>query len=117
MRTRPKQLGTAFETRTVRRAQDKGLVAERIAEGGAQDLGDVRVYTDPEWVLECKDRQQLNVHQALEKAQLKSGTRRTAVVWRRMVRKKGNTNRTQQGPIVAVVELDVFLELLAEREA
>lgn len=35
MRTRPKDLGTRMETRIVRAAQDAGLVAERIAEGGA----------------------------------------------------------------------------------
>lgn len=112
MRTKPKDLGTAFETRIVRRAQDHGLVAERLAEGGAYDRGDVRILTDCEWVLECKDRMQLNIHDTVEKAILKAGTRNTVVVWRRMARKPGNSNRTQVGPVVVALELDRFLELL-----
>lgn len=112
MRTRPKDLGTAMETRIVRAAQDAGLVAERIAEGGANDLGDVRIYAEAEWVIEAKDRMQLNIHQTLERALAKSQTPHTAVVWRRMVRKAGNTNRTQDGPVVVAMTLDTFLELL-----
>lgn len=112
MRTRPKDLGTAQETRIVRAAQDAGLVAERIAEGGPNDIGDVRIYAEAEWVIEAKDRTQMNVHQALEKALTKSGTPHTAVCWRRMVRKPGNTNRTQDGPVVVAMTLDAFLGLL-----
>lgn len=112
LRTRPKDLGTKHETRIVNAAQDAGLIAERIAEGGQYDIGDVRIWAEDEWILEAKDRERLNVHQALENAQLKSGTTRTAVVWRRMVRKPGNTNRTQDGPIVVALDLDSFLRLL-----
>lgn len=114
MKTRPKDLGTAHETRIVRAAQDAGLVAERIAEGGAADRGDVRILTDHEWVIEAKDRQNLNIHQALAKAAQKAQTGRVAVVWRRMVRRPGNTNRTQDGPIVVALTLEAYLELLAE---
>lgn len=112
MRTRSKDLGTRFETFVVRQAQAAGLIAERLAEGGAQDRGDVRVLTDTEWVLECKDRERLNIHQALEKALAKSATPDTAVAWRRFYRKKGNTNRTQDGPVIVAVTLERFLELL-----
>ena len=112
MRTSPKQLGTAHETRIVRAAQNAGLVAERIAEGGVHDLGDVRIFADQEWIIECKDRERLNVHQTLEKAQAKAGTPWVAVVWRRMTRKAGNERRTQDGPIVVAVDLERFLELL-----
>ena len=112
MKTRPKDLGTRQETRIVRAAQDTGLISERLAEGGSTDRGDVRILTNHEWIIESKDRQQLNIHQALDKALRKSGTHRTAVIWRRMTRQPGNTRRTQDGPIVVALTLDTFLQLL-----
>lgn len=112
MKSRPKDLGTAHETRIVRACHDAGLVAERIAEGGAYDVGDVRIYAEHEWVIEAKDRMALNIHQALAKARSKAGGLPTAVVWRKTVRKDGNTNRTQDGPIVVALALEDFLELL-----
>jgi len=114
MRTKPKDLGTKLETWTVRRAQDSGLVAERLAEGGANDRGDIRVLTDWEWVGECKNRAQLNIHDAVGQAVAKSGTWRTFVVWKRLVRKSGNTVRTQAGPPIVAMTVDTFLELLKE---
>jgi hypothetical protein len=112
MKTRPKDLGTRLETNIVRNAQDYGLIAERLPEGAANDRGDIRIYTDTEWVGEVKDRMNLNVPRALEKALAKSQTPDTFLAYRKMVRKTGNTNRTQDGPVVVVVTLDRFLELL-----
>jgi hypothetical protein len=114
MRTRPKDLGTRLETAVVRNAIDRGLIAERLAEGAVNDRGDIRVYTDEEWVGEVKDRMSLNVPQALAKALLKSGSYNTFLVWRKMKRLDGNTRRTQDGPVVVVLTLDRFLELLAD---
>lgn len=114
MRSRPKDLGTKFETWVVRVAQKHGLIAERLAEQGSNDRGDIRIYCDTEWVLEAKDRMQLNLHQTLEKATLKSGTLNTGVVWRKMTRKPGNQNRTQDGPVIVAITLERFLQLLAE---
>lgn len=114
MKTRPKDLGTRLESATVIAAMDAGLIAERLAEGGMRDRGDLRILTNDEWVGETKDRMQLNIHQALEKARTKSGTHRTFVVWRRMVRKPGNQRRTQAGPTIVALEVDTFLELLKE---
>lgn len=118
MRTRPKDLGTRHETRVVRACQDAGLIAERLAEAGVNDLGDVRIIcaNDQTWILECKDRQNLPIHKALDKALRKSMTPRTAVVWRRMVRREGNTNRTQEGPVVVALTLEAFIELLGGTE-
>jgi hypothetical protein len=114
MRTRPKTLGTRQETFTVRRAQDRGLIAERLAEGGTADRGDIRILTDSEWIGEVKDRQQLNLHQALQKAILKAGTPDTFIVWRKMTRVNGSERRTQDGPVLVALTLDRFLELLKE---
>lgn len=112
MKTRPKDLGTRFETWTVNHAQGYGLVAERLAEGGNKDRGDIRILTDHKWVGEVKDRQQLNIHQALEKAIIKSGSLRTFVVWRRMTRRDGAERRHQDGPVIVALTLDTFLKLL-----
>lgn len=114
MKTSPKALGTRQETAVVRLAQAHGLVAERLPEGGVQDRGDIRIYTDHEWVGEVKDRQQLNLHQTLEKAILKSGTTDTFVVWRKMIRTPGSTRRRQDGPVLVALTLDRFLALLKE---
>lgn len=114
MRTRPKDLGTAFETWMVNQTQDVGLIAERIAEGGQYDRGDIRILTDHEWIGECKNRTNLNIHLAVEQAVAKAGHQRTFVVWKRMVRKKGNTNRTQPGPPIVAMPVDTFLALLKE---
>lgn len=114
MRTRPKDLGTRQETAVVRRAQDHGLVAERLAEGGAADRGDIRILTDIEWVGEVKDRMALNIHQEVDKARRKSGVHSTFVVWRKMKRNQGSTRRVQDGPILVALTLDRFLELLVD---
>jgi hypothetical protein len=103
-----------MESFVVHAAHDHGLVAERLAEGAAYDLGDVRILTDVEWIVEVKDRQQMNVPRALEKAILKSGTLNTALVYRKMVRRSGNQRRTQDGPVIVALTLPRFLELLAE---
>ena len=114
MRSRPKDLGTRQETRVVRAAQDAGLIAERLAEGGTADRGDVRIYADDEWIVEVKDQMALNVPRTLEKALGKSGTPNTALAYRKMVRKEGNTNRTQDGPVIVALTLERFLGLLKE---
>ena len=109
-----KNQGTAWESEIVRRAQAVGLMAERIAEGGAYDRGDVEIYTnDDVWTIEAKDRANLNIHKALEKARRKSSHRyTTAVAWKRRVRKDGNVNRTQDGEPVVAMTLDLFLEVI-----
>jgi len=114
MRTRPKDLGTRLESFVVRTAQTAGLIAERLAEGAVNDRGDVRILTDDEWIIEAKNRMNLNVPLALEKAIAKSGTQNTALVYRKMTRKKNNTNRTQDGPVIVALTLPRFLELLAD---
>jgi len=114
MKTRPKDAGTRFETTTVRSAQDAGLIAERLPEAGTNDLGDIRITTDLEWIGECKDRMSLNIPQALEKALTKSGTPNTFLVYRKMIRKPGNQNRTQDGPTIVALTLDRFLQLLKD---
>lgn len=123
MRTRPKDLGTRWETFVVTAARAMGLVARRLAEGGRYDEADVEIHdaAGRRYLIECKDRSALNAHGALEKARLKAGDdARVALVWRRMVRTADSTRRRSAGPAVVVVQLPVFLDLLArasDREA
>jgi hypothetical protein len=114
---RPKKQGTAAETAFVTAARGWGLVARRLPEGGSLDVGDVEVHTPDgdTWVVEVKHRTALNVHQTLHKARVKAGPRHSvAVVWKRSVRKGGNTRRTPDGePVVVAVRLADFLALLS----
>ena len=45
--SKPKAQGTRWETELVRRAHDRGLMADRIAEGGLNDRGDVWLVNPP----------------------------------------------------------------------
>ena len=114
MRTSPRTLGTREETKTVNAAQDVGLIAGRLPEGGAYDQGDIYILTDQEWIGEVKHRERLNIHQTLEKAIAKSDTPNTFVVWRRSTRTPGHQNRHQDGPVIVALTLDSFLELLGK---
>lgn len=120
MRTKAKDLGTWLETYTVRQAVAQGLKAERLAEGGRGDLGDVRITLDTGevWILECKNAENVNEQAVLAKAARKAEahTSRVGVVRRRMKRKDGNVRRTQVGPITVTVDLELLLELLNERQ-
>lgn len=114
MKTRSKDLGTQFETWTVNKAQDRGLISERLAEGGSKDRGDVRILTNTEWVAECKNRSNLNIHTAVQDAMWKAGHNQAVVFWKRLVRKKGNTNRHQPAPPIVAMSVETFLMLLKE---
>lgn len=100
---KPKDQGTRWETMLVRTARTYGLDAERLPESGVNDEGDLRIN---HWIVEAKHRRQLNIHDALHKAQLKAGdSRPAAVAWKRRV----DTNRH---PIIIAMSLHDFLELL-----
>ena len=87
---RPKDQGTRWESELVRRAQDIGILAGRLAEGGITDQGDV-------WLLDTPDSELAKV----------------AVAWKRLVPRDGNTRRVPDGePDVVVMRVDDFLELL-----
>ena len=118
---KPKMQGTAFESWMVKWLEKIPEVTwpRRIAEGGAKDIGDVtwEDYAGLTWVGECKATQTLNVTRVLSKARLKSPDPKTTVLlWKRLTRSKGNTNRTPDGePIVVVMALDTFHILMRDR--
>jgi hypothetical protein len=114
--SKAKSQGTRFETWIVDKLNEATYPwgsARRLAEGGVKDRGDIE-YTDgfnQGWVIEAKATQTLNVTRVLGKARKKGG-RYTVLVWKRLTKSKGNTNRTPDGePIVVVVPWELWCEL------
>lgn len=117
---KPKVQGTSFETWIVNWANAVlGFGrAERLAEGGSKDEGDVRINLPFErWYVEAKATQTLNVTRVLGKAREKSpDPKRTVLMWKRLVKlKDGQKKRRPDGEkIVVVMGLDTY-ELLMQR--
>lgn len=88
-----KNQGTRFETAFVDAAKAFGLDAERLAEQGSNDLGDVRI--NSKWPQDPY----------------------VAVAWKRLVNKGGARRRADGEPVVVVVSLSDFLSLMELAEA
>lgn len=88
---KPKAQGTAWETAFVRMAQDAGLIAQRLPEGGANDAGDV-------WLIDTPSRDSHYNDVAV-------------VAWSRLVH-NGEGRRVPDGArSVVVMSTDAFLDL------
>ncbi len=74
MVNKAKKQGTNYETNIVNRLNKvENFKSQRFAEGGSKDLGDIQLFADnEEYFIEAKSRQNLNLHQSLEKAIEKS---------------------------------------------
>ena len=70
MVNKAKKQGTTYETNIVNRLnKNNNFKSQRFAEGGSKDLGDVQLFVDDEeYFIEAKSRQNLNIHQSLDKA-------------------------------------------------
>ena len=70
MVNKAKKQGTTYETNIVNRLnKNNKFRSQRFAEGGSKDLGDVQLFVDDEeYFIEAKSRQNLNIHQSLDKA-------------------------------------------------
>jgi Holliday junction resolvase len=115
MVNKAKKQGTNYETNIVNRLnQIQNFKAQRFAEGGSNDLGDVQLFiNDEEFFIEAKSRQNLNLHQTLDKAINKSGDLNTLVFWKKLKRKSNNERRTNDGvPEVVSMSYDLFVKLL-----
>jgi Holliday junction resolvase len=115
MVNKAKRQGTNYETNIVNRLnQIQNFKAQRFAEGGSNDLGDVQLFiNDEEFFIEAKSRQNLNLHQTLDKAINKSGDLNTLVFWKKLKRKSNNERRTNDGvPEVVSMSYDLFVKLL-----
>ena len=113
--SKAKAQGTTHESWVVKELGAAGIAARRLAEGGADDEGDVETYIHGDrWVLEGKARQTLNIQATLGKARRKAGGLRVAVVWKRLVKVAGYQNRqpVEGERVVVILGWDDFLFLV-----
>lgn len=102
--SKAKAQGTRYENQVRDFFKSLGYPAERIAEGGSLDEGDVAVsFYGSKLVAECKARQNLNVQLTIGKALKKAGHDRTVVFWKRLVRTEGASRRTVVAGVAEVV--------------
>jgi len=115
MVNKAKTQDTNYETNIVNRLNKiDNFKAQRFAEGGSNDLGDIQLYIDDEeFFIEAKSRQNLNLHQTLDKAINKSGDINTLVFWKKLKRKSNNERRSNDGvPEVISMSYELFVKLL-----
>ena len=123
--SKSKAQGTAFESYIVTLAKQHGLTAERLAEGGTRDPGDIHLIDidGDHWIIEAKHRANLNQHRAIKDAIAKVGRAdlpypiyKVALAHKRTVRKDGNTNRSADGVgAIVSMELSDFIRMCAGR--
>ena len=112
MVNKAKKQGTNYETNIVNRLNKvENFKSQRFAEGGSKDLGDIQLFADnEEYFIEAKSRQNLNLHQSLEKAIEKSSNVNTVLFWKKLKRKGENKRRTNDGmPEVVSMSYDCLL--------
>ena len=115
MVNKAKKQGTTYETNIVNRLnKNKSFKSQRFAEGGSNDLGDIQLLVgDEEYFIEAKSRQNLNIHQSLDKAIDKSGSINTILFWKKLKKRDGNSRRTSDGmPEVVTMSYDLFVKLM-----
>lgn len=116
--SKQKAQGTGLETWIVKAFADAGMQARRLPEGGSTDEGDVEVEINgTRWVVESKATQTLNVQEVLGKARKKAGgSTPVAVVWKRLVKVAGFTNRQPVNGerVVVVLSWDDFIRVIGK---
>ena len=115
MVNKAKKQGTTYETNIVNRLNKHKLFkSQRFAEGGSNDLGDIQLLVgDEEYFIEAKSRQNLNIHQSLDKAIDKSGSENTILFWKKLKKMDGNSRRSSDGmPEVVTMSYDLFVKLM-----
>lgn len=113
-----KAQGTAFETWICKALNSLGITANRLAEGGMYDEGDVAAHLseDARWIIECKATANLNIQKILGKARRKANGAPVILVWKRLV--KTSTSKTRQPVdgerIVVCLSWEDFVRLLTD---
>lgn len=115
--SKSKAQGTAHESWIVQALGAIKVKARRLAEGGSADEGDVEAsIAGTRWILEGKARQTLAVQTTLAKARRKAAGAPVALVWKRLVKVAGKTNRQPVAGerVVVILGWDDFLALVAQ---
>ncbi len=94
--------------------ENENFKAQRFAEGGSNDLGDIQLFVgDEEYFIEAKSRQNLNAHQSLDKAINKSGSKNTILFWKKLKKTEGKTRRSSDGiPEIVSMSYELFIKLI-----
>lgn len=114
--SKSKAQGTRWESEFRRTLEGKlGVPVVRLVEGGIHDRGDLAFHIgDQQFVVECRDRETMQVHRATEQARRKASPAMVFVAWKRKRLEPGNTMRTQVGQPVAILPLADLIKLLAQ---
>ncbi len=114
--SKSKAQGTRWEAEFRRTLEAKlGVTVIRLAEEGIYDRGDLAFEIGgQEYVVECRDRETMQVHTATQKAARKASPTKVFVAWKRKRLEPGNIVRTQVGQPVAILPLADMVELLAQ---
>lgn len=116
MVNKAKKQGTTYETNIVTRLnKQQNFKVQRLAEGASLDKGDIELIINNQhtYYIEAKSRQNLNIHQTLDKALEKSSSENTVIFWKKLKRKSGNQKRSSDGvPEVVSMSYDLFLKLI-----
>lgn len=115
MANKKRAQSTRFESLLVTMFRGAGFTSRRLAEGGRHDEGDVEVIAGSRrWVVEVKAAERLKggIHGVLAHATGKADDP-AVVIWKRLVRKDGNTRRSSSGePVTVSMTLAEFVRLL-----
>ena len=105
--------GTSYEVQVRDWWRARGHTAERLAEGGSLDRGDVAVdFHGEEVVCEAKARQVLSVQETLSKALAKAGHSRVLVYWKRLTPQGGGRRKPVAGVREVVIMTPEMLDWL-----
>ena len=63
--------------------------------------------------MECLHYNNLNIHQSLDKAIDKSGSKNTILFWKKLKKRDGNSRRSSDGmPEVVTMSYELFVKLM-----
>lgn len=114
MTNKPKQQGTAAETKHVRRLRnDHPSLAVQRAPNNApgRDL-EVRLHDGTVIPIEVKDRANLNIHTLAAEVADKQPGSPPIVIWDRKSRKGDNVRRSADGPTIVAMPRDFWFDVL-----
>lgn len=108
-----KKQGTTEERRQLNLLRHAGFPGQRLAEGGSNDEGDLKIEVGTTHIIvESKHRDRLPIHEAVQKAEAKAFPYESVIWWKRTTLKKGNKQRSQVGEPIVCMSEGFFLELL-----
>ena len=116
--SRQRAQGTRLETAWTKMLQTVGATAQRLAEQGVHDRGDIDS-TLPDgtqiiWEAKHVERLPMAPHDLLRRAETKASAP-AGIVWKRSTRKPGNNKRSSDGTVV-ILRAETFMALVARLE-